>query len=115
MDKKAADIFIQAIRAAPELPQAVRENAGKAKDVEERHFDESYFEFLDAQIELNARGAEWTARLKRRRIAMLPFCNRTSIRGRVEIDGTSFSIDVDPKTASVFHWEEIEVIWPESS
>jgi hypothetical protein len=55
-------IFIQAVRAADSLPLAVREQAAAVRFFERRTFDASYLNFLREQIDLGARGPEWTAR-----------------------------------------------------
>ena len=101
-------LFIEAVRATTSLPAPLRENAGDVTALEEHCFDESYIEFLDAQIRLGPRGPEWTARLIRRRAALLPFCGVTLLRGRVQVGDADFTVEIDPKIRAVVHWEEYE-------
>jgi hypothetical protein len=106
MDSKA--LFVEAVRAMVALPASLREHAGEVWSVKESRFDKSYIEFLDEQIRLSPRGPEWTEILKHRRAALLPFCGLTLLSGFVRVDDILFSVDVDPKTRAVIHWEQHE-------
>ncbi len=106
MNSKA--LFTEAVRAMASLPASLREHAGDVTALEEHTFDESYIEFLDTQIHLSPRGPGWTARLIRRRAALLPFCGVTLLRGRVHVGDADFTVEIDPKTRAVIHWEEYE-------
>jgi len=101
-------LFIEAVRAMGSLPALLREHAADVTALEEHRFDASYMEFLDTQIRLSPRGPEWTARLIRRRAALLPFCGVTLLSGKVQVDDTDFRVEIDPKTRAVIHWEEYE-------
>lgn len=101
-------LFVEAVHRASDLPARLREHAGDVTGLEEHHFDQSYIEFLDTQIRLSPRGPEWTERLKRRRAALLPFCDVTLLRGRVLIDTADFTVEIDPEDRAVIHWEEYE-------
>jgi hypothetical protein len=101
-------LFTEAVRAMASLPASLREHAGDVTALEEHRFDESYIEFLDTQIRLSPRGPEWTARLIRRRAALLPFCGVTLLRGRVQVGDIHFTAEVHPETSAVIHWEEYE-------
>jgi hypothetical protein len=101
-------LFINAVRSTTSLPQSLREHASEVTALEEHKFDESYIEFLDTQIRLSPRGPEWTARLKHRRAALLPFCGITLLHGRVKIAGADFTVEIDPKTRAVVYWEEYQ-------
>ena len=90
------------------LPASLREHAVDVTALEEHRFDESYTKFLDTQIRLSPRGPEWTARLTRRRAALLPFCGVTLLRGRVQVGDVDFTVEVHPETRAVIHWEEYE-------
>lgn len=90
------------------MPALLREHAPDVTGLEEHRFEQSYIEFLDKQIRLNPRGPDWTARLVRRRAALLPFCDVTLLRGRVQAGGADFIVEIDPATRAVVHWEEYE-------
>ena len=76
--KPLRDVFADAVLASTEVPQIAKDRIGEATVIEEHAFDETYIEFLDEQIQLNARGDEWSARLRKRREGLLPFTNRRS-------------------------------------
>ena len=101
-------LFIAAVRATLSLPDLLSENAEDATALEEHRFDESYIEFLDEQIQLSPRGPEWTARLIRRRAALLPYCRVTLLRGSVQVGDTCFTAEVHPERRAVIHWEQYE-------
>jgi hypothetical protein len=101
-------LFVEAVRAMETLPASLREHAEDVSGLEESRFDKSYIEFLDEQIRLSPRGPEWTERLKHRRAALLPFCDVTLLRGNVRVGDTGFSVEIDPKTRAVIHWEQYE-------
>jgi hypothetical protein len=87
------------------LPDLLRQHPHEVVDVEMHRFDESYIEFLDLQIGLCLRGPEWTEVLQRRRNALAPFVGRDLLRGRLQVGNTVYSIEVDPQSKSVIHWE----------
>jgi hypothetical protein len=97
-------VFANAV-ASSELPDRVRGAVSDAQAVEPHCFDDSYIAFLDEQIELNARGDAWTERLRLRRSRLSTYCNRTLIHGRIVVDGVDWSLEVDPETGGVVHWE----------
>jgi hypothetical protein len=101
-------LFIAAVRATRSLPDLLREHAEHATAVEEHRFDESYIEFLDAQIRFSPRGPEWTAQLIRRRAALLPYCRVTLLRGSLQVGDTCFTAEVHPERKAVVHWEQYE-------
>jgi hypothetical protein len=101
-------LFVEAVRAAPDLPALLRDHAPEVTGLEEHRFDESYIEFLDTQIRLSPRGPEWSARLARRRAALLPLCGVTLLGGRVQVGDMGFTVEIEPKTKVVIHWEEYE-------
>ncbi len=101
-------LFVEAVQAMASLPAPLREHAGEGTALEEHRFDESYLEFLDRQIRWSPRGPEWTARFIRRRAARLSFCGITLLRGRVQVGDANFTVEIDPKTSAVIHWEEDE-------
>jgi hypothetical protein len=101
-------MFIEAVRTMPTLPASLREHADDVKSLKKHRFDRSYIEFLDEQIRLSPRGPEWTAQLKRRRAALLPFCDEPLLRGSVRVGDLGFNVEIDQKNGTVIHWEEFE-------
>ena len=99
-------LFLEAIEAAKDLPDSLRTYAAEVSCLEEYRFDKSYIEFLDEQIDLSPRGPEWTQRLKRRRAALSAYCDVILVYGRVWSDEYDFSVEVDPVTKTVIHWED---------
>lgn len=101
-------LFVQTIRVTEVLPALLREHADDVRALEQHRFDHSYIQFLDEQIQRSPRGPDWTERLKRRRTALLPFCDVALLRGSVRVGKTDFSVEIDPKTRAVIHWEQYE-------
>jgi hypothetical protein len=99
--------FLRAVQLS-ELPSEVRASANQATAVEEHQFGQSYIDFLDEQIRLSPRGPLWTERLKARREHLLPFRDRVLLRGSVAVGKDSYTIEVDPKSVVVIHWERYE-------
>jgi hypothetical protein len=106
MNADLLEQFAAAVRAAREIPEGVREAANDAVGVEVHTFDHTYLEFLEQQIELAPRGPEWAERLKKRRDGLSHFCDHPLIRGWIDLNRDSYSIEVDPKTGTVVYWEE---------
>lgn len=100
------DDFIAAIRNCPDLPHAVRAAAATVQSLEETCFDSTYLDFLDEQIELNARGDEWSERLCRRRTVLTEWCDRPLLTGIILAGPNGYWIKVDRETQSVVYWEE---------
>ena len=107
-------LFVEAVQAATDLPALLREHATQVRGLEECQFDYSYIEFLDLQIRLSPRGPEWTERLKRRRAALLPFCGVPFLQGRVSVGLVDYTVQINPHSRSIIHWEEYELLepWP---
>ena len=99
------DTFIHAVRNCVALPECVRDSAQSVAGIETSSFDVTYLEFLDQQIELNARGDEWSQRLRSRRSGLADWCDIPLIDGRITVDTDFYTIKVDPKTQSVVYWE----------
>ncbi|GMV79067.1 MAG: hypothetical protein AMXMBFR7_02510 [Planctomycetota bacterium] len=102
----AQALFVEAVRAMPDLPELLRAHAGDVTGLEECRFDYSYIEFLDTQIRLSPRGPAWTEQLNRRRAALLPFCNVTLLRGIVTVGDSYFTVQIHVETKDVIHWEQ---------
>jgi hypothetical protein len=99
-------LFVETVRAMESLPASLREHTDKVTDLGEHRLDKSYIEFLDTQIRLSPRGPEWTERLKRRRAALLPFIGVTLLYGRVQTTQADFTVEINPETRVVVHWEQ---------
>ena len=98
--------FIAAVRNCSDLPQAVRAAAATPQGLEERCFASTYLDFLNKQIELNARGDEWSDRLRRRRSGLADWCDHPLLYGRIIVGPDGYTIEVDRVTQSVVYWEE---------
>lgn len=99
------DIFTSAVRNCDALPDCVRESAESVVEIETSSFDVTYLEFLDEQIELNARGDAWSQRLRTRRAGLADWIGVPLIGGRITLDNDDYTIKVDPSTQSVVYWE----------
>lgn len=99
------DTFINAVRNCGALPECVRQSAQSASGVETTSFDSTYLEFLDEQIELNARGDAWSQRLRSRRAGLSEWCDSPLINGRISVNSDDYAVKVDPKTQTVVYWE----------
>ena len=100
------DEFIAAVRDCSDLPQSVRDAAATAQGLEESCIDSTYLDFLDEQIELNARGDEWSDRLRRRRSGLADWCDYPLLDGRIVVGPDEYAFKVDRVTQSVVYWEE---------
>ena len=97
--------FAAAVRSCPDLPAVVRDAVKAVGNVEASVFDRTYLEFLGEQIQLNARGDAWSARLRRRRDGLAQWCDRELIDGTIVVNVDDYWIKVDPKTGKVVYWE----------
>ena len=88
-----------------ELPQAVRKVLKKADQVESHSVSQSWLSWLDTQIELAARGPEWTSLYKARRSNLTEFVKTTFIEASPSVGSTHAFAFVDPTTNKVIHWE----------
>ena len=103
------EIFVSAVERCVELPEAVRE-AAKRSEVKAHSFDQSYIDFLDAQIRLNPRGREWNQRLQRRRDGLSAFMGRELLSSSVLVGSDGYTVEVDPEAGTVVYWEKYEAI-----
>ena len=82
-------VFSRAVTNSPDLPQPVIDRVHQSRNIEEHSFDETYIEFLDEQITLNARGDEWSDRLRIRMERLRPFVNKKLVRGDIPLSNPS--------------------------
>lgn len=94
------------ILACDQLPKIVRLNVDAISNVEPSGFDESYLDFLSVQIRLNARGEEWSDRLRFRKTNLSQYCNKPLIDARLRLVDHEFWFKVDPDTVQLIHWEQ---------
>lgn len=98
--------MIELLRAALEEDEGTPSLATlTVKDVDEHVFDESYIQFLDQQIELNARGDAWSERLRRRRDVLATWTDRSLVRVVCTGNGREWWFDVDPESKRVLRAE----------
>lgn len=100
------DEFITAVCNCADLPDSVHNAASTVDGLEESTFVSTYLNFLDEQIELNARGDEWSDRLRRRRVGLAEWCDRPLIHGSVVVGPNEYTVRVDRESHSVVFWEE---------
>jgi len=98
-------ILITSVKNCLNIPDEIRCQAENIRNITESIFDESYIVFLDEQIGLNARGYEWTNRLKERKKVLKKYCNVRLLTGDIKVNGKYCSIKVDPATEKVIYWE----------
>jgi hypothetical protein len=103
--KEHLTLFIKAVQEADALPPAVREGVQSIDFVSPSTFDQSYLEFIDEQIALEARGAEFLKLLKARRAALTPYRDLPTLVGFVPTEEGLWSIRVDPAKRVVIHSE----------
>ncbi len=101
-------IFVEAVRKAAELPGELRENVERVKALKRTSYDQSFIDLLDTQIKSSTRAPEWTETLKKRRDALLPYCNRTLLKGRLEIGKDAYWVKIDQETQAVVYWERYD-------
>ncbi len=99
------ETFTNAVRTCDALPERVRESARSVVGIETSSFDATYLEFLDQQIQLNARGDAWSQRLRTRFAGLVAWCGIPLIGGRIKLDNDDYIIKVEPNTGSVVYWE----------
>lgn len=100
--------FIASVHRCTDLPQSARDAAPTVQGLRASVFDSTYLEFLDEQIELNARGDDWSARLRRRRTALTDWCGRSLLDGRIAVGVDEYTVKVDRETQTVVYWERYE-------
>jgi hypothetical protein len=104
VDSESEDTLIAkaAIEGTPDFPAW---SEFVVRSLERSIFDHTYLAWLDEQIELAARGAEWSERLRRRRGGLAPWVNVTLVHLVAEARGLEWSIKIDPTAKHIVHWE----------
>jgi hypothetical protein len=101
------DLAAMSCEQAANLPQLENESIGgfAAPSVTEKPVTSSYLDFLREQIQLNARGAEWTHILQERLNALLPFIGKKVITGSLYCKPKSATLYVNPENGKLLHIE----------
>jgi hypothetical protein len=102
------ELFIEALGRAAKLPHELKSHVDQVKALSRTSYDQSFLDLLDTQIESSSRGPEWTKLLQQRRDALLPYCNKTLLKGRLEIGKDAYWVKVDVETQAVVYWERYE-------
>ena len=104
---KLSDIEIvrSSIKRCDELPEQVLGELEKISHVDRSQFDQSYIEFLDEQIGLNARGDDWSEILRIRRHYLADYTNTQLLNATVLINRKEYRFKVGPSKKLVVHWE----------
>ena len=110
-----SEVFAEAVRRTHGLPGEIYAHAHEARGLDAEPFDESYIQFLETQIEIGARGPEWTAILRARRHALQPYCDVPLISGNVPVGGRHFHMYAHPEKKVIVHWEERCFPYPETA
>lgn len=108
MEAASKPFCVAAIRGEGTIPDHIRAAADGISEIEVHRFDESYLEFLDQQIALNARGDEWTDRLHRRRKNLSSYANHRLCRCRLKQHNSLFTFEIEMESMKVIHWEQYE-------
>lgn len=89
------------------LPQLGSESIGgfAAPSVIEKSVTSSYLDFLREQIQLNARGVDWTRILQERLNALLPFVGKKVITGNLYCKPKSATLYINSENGKLLHIE----------
>lgn len=99
------EICKQAIRECHDLPKDVRDRADEIQNVEWSKFDQSYIDFLDEQILLEARGPEWSERLRKRKRNLLALVDMRYLSCKLDGDGHSWTFAIASDPPDMVHHE----------
>lgn len=92
---------------ALQLPKLGSESAGSfaAPCTIEKELKPDYLDFLREQIQLNARGQEWTDILRKRLSALEPFVGKEVLTANFYQMPDSATLYINPETEKLFHLE----------
>ena len=99
-------VFSKAVLGCEEISSTVTEWIQEMRDIEEHVLDHTYFDFLEEQVQLNARGEAWNERLAKRKQNLESFVSQPLVRGLVPLPSGDLYIEVEPLSLRVVHWEE---------
>jgi hypothetical protein len=99
------DICREAIRGCSELPPRVRERSDYIRNFEWSEFDQTYLDFLDEQISLEARGPTWSERLLQRKQNCIALVDTKHLNCCLEDDGLIWHFKITPDPPKVIHFE----------
>ncbi|MFC1763168.1 hypothetical protein ACFL6U_13960 [Planctomycetota bacterium] len=106
MDDKT--LFVSVVIESRELPADVKRDAEQVKALRPFVFDSALLSLLDAQIRFGTRGSIYANRLRQRKEALLPYCNKPLLKGRIEIGMDAYWLFIHPETKTVVFWERYE-------
>ncbi len=95
----------KAVLDCNKLPSIIRDNIESIELLDSSEFDSTYIEFLDEQIELNARGKDWTERLSIRKKNLINFVDTLLLNIQLKVEKEEFCLKVEPNSKKVVHWE----------
>lgn len=115
MSEALRKICVDAVGQCEDLPQVAKDNKNAIDAIEITRFDQSYLEFLDGQIALEPRGPKWSERLEVRRAKLAKHVGRELASCRLRLEDSGFSLQIDPLTGVVVHWEMYKDSFDENS
>ena len=99
----AESVFVTAIRQCADLPNEVRK--ARFSYIKEHRIDQAFLSRLETAGSHPERDTDRMARLDRRRQSLSKFLERNLVCGYVRLPGVFYTIEVDPESAQVVHWE----------
>ena len=102
--KQQAGLSWEAVSRLPVLDGTSNEQHA-VPTVEQKAVAPDYLDFLREQIELNARGPEWSEVLRRRLTALEPFVGKQLLVATFHCKPHSATLRINPETKALVHVE----------
>jgi len=102
--KEQAELSWEAVSQLPVVDGTSNEQHAVPM-VEQKVVAPDYLDFLREQIELNARGREWSAVLKNRLIALEPFVGKQLVVATFYFKPHTATLRINPETKGLAHVE----------
>ena len=99
------DIVTHAILSCSELPFEVHDSVRTVRNIDRSTFDVTYIDFLDEQIGLEPRGAEWTELLRIRRERLSRYVDVPLLNAKMRVNEIEYSFKISPNSQRVVYWE----------
>ncbi len=93
----------EVIKSCAELPFEVRK--AKFTQVEERLIDECLLVRLTNQLSLESNATDLVDRLQFRQESLSPYLGSILTRVFIRLPGVHYTIEIDPITRAIVHWE----------